>query len=92
MRRIRSGDFRMMRKRTEGSEMVEIEIGRNEAEQRLDRFLRKYLTGSFSLLSDVAAVVILKKKHLKISKTGSLNPPQRFYGMFFLTILVAVIS
>ena len=46
MRRIRSGDFRMMRKRTEGSEMVEIEIGRNEAEQRLDRFLRKYLKGA----------------------------------------------
>ena len=28
------------------SEMTEIEIGKNEAEQRLDRFLRKYLKGA----------------------------------------------
>ena len=62
----------MMRKRTEGSEMVEIEIGRNEAEQRLDRFLRKYLKGAS--LSYIYRII---RKDVKVN--GKEQPKTRCF-------------
>ena len=55
--------------------MVEIEIGRNEAEQRLDRFLRKYLKGAS--LSYIYRII---RKDVKVNGKRAAKDTMLFCG------------